>query len=85
MSLFILALAIASPPSSALSRMQLNAISATCRTPRGWLQNRNGLTHFRPPTTARYEQIRCVMAALNKLHVGPIGIVGKEVFDPKLK
>jgi hypothetical protein len=68
---------VATNPSS-LSQSQLDEISARCHTPLRWLQKRHGAVHIRPPKTAKYEQVDCLLAALRGPERERTGFIGNE-------
>jgi hypothetical protein len=86
--LFPLLAACASCANSASTRpdmrTQLDAIARQCRLAPGVFEVRPpDDLHFRPSPDARYEDVDCAIAALNKANLPlKLGFVGNEAFVP---
>jgi len=83
--MFLLALALVAAPGEATVRRpqvtasQIRSIISRCRVPAKWLtMGSDGSTHFKPPVTARYKDIDCVLRRMRALHVGPVAYIGNE-------
>lgn len=70
-------------PSASLTQQQLDAISDRCRTPRKWLHDRAGMTHFKPNPKAPYGKIDCILHRLVPAGARRNGFVGNETIEPR--
>jgi hypothetical protein len=63
-----------------ISQAKLDAMSATCRTPRKWLKHLGGeQVQFQPSPKARYEQVDCLLKQLRESIVPmKLGFIGNE-------
>jgi hypothetical protein len=67
-------------------RAQLDTIARKCHFPPSVLKLRGGQVHIQPPPSASYSQVYCLITATRKAGFRtPLGFVGNETYDPKVR
>lgn len=65
-----------------MSQRELNAISVECGTPKRWLRAREqGEVTFRPPASANFEKVDCLIRKLRPTVATKIGYIGNDAYE----